>query len=457
MSVTTHASAGQTLFELVSKDDIVQLDHFCATSPKLSALLVKHTDVTGTSLLQVAATFNSLQVVRYILNLGADVNQVNNYNWSALMLAAFYGHSDVVKHLLIIPSINVDLSNSYGITALMMAVQQSHLDVAYLLLKAGANVSCTITNAASVGMTALLFAVASGDKNMVSILLSNQAEVNTQVRLNGWTPLMYAAACPDTDQAVLVARMLLNKGADCAVRNRISDTCADIALSLGHEDFIECLSFHNKEDSSYQEGSTVKLTLRDVAKASRHPIFDAIATKNRPLLLSLLTMAPICILSLDVASGFNPLICATCANDRTAVATLLQYKAPIDARNAVCGWTALMYAVYCRNLSIVKLLLACGADPTVHGEIDDGATGKIRSTNRATISVRDLANMNGYSEILQLLDVSINDREESAALPRLMTKSQTVCIFIDDKYLIHSKGLEKARFLEASLPEQRRY
>ncbi len=154
-----------------------------------------------------------------------------------------------------------------------------------------------------------------------------------------------------------------------------------------------------------------------------HPIFNAIITRNRPLLLSLLSTSPACVAILDVDTGLTPLICATCAADQTAVKILLDYGAPVNIPSTRCGWTALMYAVYYHFLNIIKLLLDKGADQTVEGAIDGalqmGKGGRIGK--RVTISVRDLALMHGHIDIVQMLD-NYRDKQNTDDISKPVTK-----------------------------------
>lgn len=78
---------------------------------------------------------------RLEMEAGTDVNYQNDYNWTALMFAAFNGHTAIVQ-LLLDAGANVDLQDNHsstrGETALMKAEIKGHTDIAQLLRAHGA-------------------------------------------------------------------------------------------------------------------------------------------------------------------------------------------------------------------------------------------------------------------------------------------------------------------------------
>ena len=77
-------------------------------------------------------------VVKLLLEKGANVNKDNGRGMTTLMFAATHGHLDVVR-LLLGKGANVDLANVDGMTALMKAAMNFHGNVARLLLENGAD------------------------------------------------------------------------------------------------------------------------------------------------------------------------------------------------------------------------------------------------------------------------------------------------------------------------------
>lgn len=95
--------------------------------------------------------------------------------------------------------------------------------------------------------------------------------------------------------------------------------------------------------------------------------------------------------NLAARNGDTPLIAAARVGFDDAVAWLLSRRAKVDASNRM-GETALTVAVQARQVGIVKLLLAAGADPD-------------RADSAAGYSARDYARRDNRSrEILKLIE-----------------------------------------------------
>ena len=77
-----------------------------------------------------------------------------------------------------------------------------------------------------------------GKGAVVSMLLQRGSETNAQSRLNGWTPLMYAASSTAT---VHIVKTLVENGADYDVKAWNGQTAIDIAKNRGHGDVVSFL------------------------------------------------------------------------------------------------------------------------------------------------------------------------------------------------------------------------
>ena len=87
-----------------------------------------------------------VRIVLDLLGRGTDVNALDRYGQTALMLAAHAGHCEVVE-ILIAHRANLDITAKFGLSALMLAIVAGHEEVARLLAKAGADLSLPGTGA----------------------------------------------------------------------------------------------------------------------------------------------------------------------------------------------------------------------------------------------------------------------------------------------------------------------
>ena len=117
----------------------------------------------------------SQEIIRAI-EAGADVNAKDDiYGITALMWAAMNGRSEVVK-ILLDAGADVNAKTEGGTTALMLAAFLDNTEVAKILLNAGANVNARTKD----GRTALIEAASEGRVKIVKTLLDAGADVNAK-------------------------------------------------------------------------------------------------------------------------------------------------------------------------------------------------------------------------------------------------------------------------------------
>lgn len=87
----------------------------------------------GQTALMLAVSHGRLDVVRALLQCGADVNVQDHDGSTALMCACEHGHVDIVSLLLAVPSCDTALTDNDGSTALSIALEAGQNDIAMLL------------------------------------------------------------------------------------------------------------------------------------------------------------------------------------------------------------------------------------------------------------------------------------------------------------------------------------
>ena len=110
-----------------------------------------------TAIMKACRDCNNINVVVFLLENGANINDKKYrdlIDQTPLIIAAFNGCRDIVK-MLLDAGANIEHKNDQGENALISAVQEGHIDTVKLLLDAGADVNQSNTD----GETALDLAI----------------------------------------------------------------------------------------------------------------------------------------------------------------------------------------------------------------------------------------------------------------------------------------------------------
>lgn len=197
-----------------------------------------------------AVTDESLEKVRELISLGANVNTMNDEELTPLLLSVGQESTEITQELIVAGAdVNVEYrdpeNSTLIVTPLFVAVDVGCLTTVQALLKAGANPNKPV--ASDSGLTLLFIAAENGDTAIVQALINAGADVNCVVRdeesknpAAGVTLLMAAVAAHRAD----IVELLLAAGADTTVKNENGLTALDIALLMEDPIVIELLQKH---------------------------------------------------------------------------------------------------------------------------------------------------------------------------------------------------------------------
>ena len=181
------ADAGEVekLVQASSRNHVDQVDELLRTpmNPNPEGELAISGKLLHTTPLHVAAVKGHTEVVKLLLEAGADKNAAVLNGRAALHLGAMKGHSEVVK-LLLEAGADKDATSFAGMTALHLAAVFGCLEVAKLLLEAGAEKNA----ATDPGKTPLHLSVENGRTEVVKLLLAAGADQNL-ANLKGEKPI----------------------------------------------------------------------------------------------------------------------------------------------------------------------------------------------------------------------------------------------------------------------------
>jgi len=138
--------------------------------------------------LMVASGGGNMEVVRYLIERGADINAKSCEGSTAIMPAVHRNRADIVGLLISKGAkVNYAIETGYKFTPLQLACQLGHVEIVKCLLDAGARVNVTATD----GSTPLISAAFKGHHDVVQMLLDKGANP-TQRAANGMTAREFA-------------------------------------------------------------------------------------------------------------------------------------------------------------------------------------------------------------------------------------------------------------------------
>ena len=200
----------------------------------------------GTRALHWAVHHDQLELVRRLLEAGADPSVANDYGATPMSEAAVVGNVEVIRALLEAGA-DVDSPNPDGQTALMVVARTDNVEAASVLLDHGADLNRVERWR---GQTALIWAAAQGQAEMVRELASRGADVNARSKVNDWerqvtgepraihrpagglTALLYAVR----EGCLECVRILVEAGADPEMTDPEAITPLIMAVTNGHYD-----------------------------------------------------------------------------------------------------------------------------------------------------------------------------------------------------------------------------
>jgi len=365
---------------------------------------VNGADTLGTTPLMWAARYGDAEIVDRLIRAGADLSADNEFGVTAMSEAALIGSEPVLRRLLQAGA-DPDSPNPEGETALMLVARTGNLEAAETLIEAGAAINATEGWG---GQTALMWAVAQQQPEMVRLLLANGAEVDARSTVRQWnrkvsgeprpktlsqgglTPMLFAArtGCREC------AELLLAAGADIDLPDPYGVTPLIVAVLNLHNDFAAYLMDEGADIDQWDLfGRTALYLAIDMAHFSepgrRSPekplsgldLAERLLTQGANPNSQLKQWRPPFVRLArgqdnTLSAGATPLLRAAHASNLDAVELLLRHGAMVDLPNAA-GITPLMAAAGLgvspltnrakgkteeTSIEVARLLLEAGAD-----------------------------------------------------------------------------------------------
>lgn len=191
--------------------------------------------------LQVASNQGHLEIVRSLLENGADANIHYGCYGNALYLASARNHFQIVQ-LLLKNGAEINQKDRFFCSALHIALTKGNLETVQLLLENGADANTQDAN----NMYVLQAASFGGNLKIVKLLIENGANINAQS-----SDFSSALEIASYQGYLEIVQLLLKNGADVNIQGGYYATALQAALLNGHLEIGQLL-LENGADSNIQ-------------------------------------------------------------------------------------------------------------------------------------------------------------------------------------------------------------
>ncbi|KAK3088028.1 hypothetical protein FSP39_013681 [Pinctada imbricata] len=315
-------------------------------------------------------------VVDYLVQSSANINQFDKYGLTPLHYACMRGNEMALRQLLTYPELNIEAVDKQGMTALHMAATHNHTEEAGYLIQAKAMLRVKDNE----DLTPLHCACYEGNIEVVKLLFKEAAQ------RDGWVTIQNMVADRDIDQ----------------------NTCLHLAVLNGHYDVMK-LCVEKKAD------------VNTPAIKYMHPLHLAAKAGDLNCVRLLVKhKARIDSLNEDMAT---PLHIAAANDHLDVVEYLVKKKAPLDKKDKD-NYTPLLMAAYTGRAEIVNLLLKKGADRSALDKNDKSALYLAAEEDQTEA----LKVMLSYNEMKKMLEVG--DRYDNHPLHIAAQEGYLGCVKI---------------------------
>eukprot|EP00746_Dinoflagellata_sp_MGD_P010061 gnl/MRDRNA2_/MRDRNA2_120648_c0_seq1.p1 gnl/MRDRNA2_/MRDRNA2_120648_c0~~gnl/MRDRNA2_/MRDRNA2_120648_c0_seq1.p1 ORF type:complete len:525 (+),score=116.50 gnl/MRDRNA2_/MRDRNA2_120648_c0_seq1:69-1577(+) len=380
--------------------------------------------------IRAAAVLPDAQFLKTALQLRGNSSSNSSAGADGLTPLLAACQAGALKNVKMLTQVEEAEGSSGSEAALLFAVDSGNADVVRFLLSAGRG---SVNARNKEGRTPLLLAAKDRQLEIVTVL-SESPKLNPDARDNkGMTALHEAVGC----NSLAMVDVILARGANPGLTNQKGWTPLHMAAQLGHIPIIDALVSHgcSIRDPAAPPEEAVAAAMAEGAdgkgwKDPAEPVLPAVRTAMQPLHLGILgghVQAVKRMIDMDAdptARGANevtPLMLAVRQAHDDLVSILLNYtevREGLDSKDDH-GWTAVHYAADNKDPRSTRRLLTAGGDPSIRNNQGITAIDVAKSTH---FGVFDLGSTPEHSKELEVQVGQLLEIEEIVRLVMLRTK-----------------------------------
>ena len=212
-------------------------------------------NISADSLFYAVNANNSLELVKVLLNSGANPNIVysdpDEGNFTILDRSLYYNNFEIFKTL-VENGANIDKVNDRGEPFIVNAIRRERFDIVKYLVEKGIDPTMKYTDYRNIPFSLLAATVNNNDTKIAEYLIDKGADVNTKAIIDNYMENgMTSNDKDDSKEAVnliltaiengntSLVKLLIEKGADTTVVNKKKKTVFDIAREKNYDDILE--------------------------------------------------------------------------------------------------------------------------------------------------------------------------------------------------------------------------
>uniref|UniRef100_UPI003F4B1188 ankyrin repeat domain-containing protein n=1 Tax=Brachyspira catarrhinii TaxID=2528966 RepID=UPI003F4B1188 len=212
-------------------------------------------NISADSLFYAVNANNSLELVKVLLNSGANPNIVysdpEEGNFTILDRSLYYNNFEIFKTL-VENGANISKVNDRGEPFIVNAIRRERFDVVKYLVEKGIDPTMKYTDYRNIPFSLLAATVNNNDTKIAEYLIDKGADVNTKAIIDNYmengTTSNYKDDSKEAVNLILTSvengntslvKLLIEKGADTTVVNKEKKTVFDIAREKGYDDVLE--------------------------------------------------------------------------------------------------------------------------------------------------------------------------------------------------------------------------